>query len=721
MLKNIKIGARLSMGFGVILILMFILGIFAINRLQSAHTSQQALVHDKWFKALVINKLHKYNDQMAASFVSFFLTSDPTIRDKEIARINSTQKIIDKQLELLNEKVTGDEGKRLFAKVVVSRDTYRLQQNIALALTRTGTREQIMTHLLGDFARAQTAYFEAVNSLAEIQDNQVSRLVESAESSYQLSLLLIPLMLFGITIMGAVIAWFITRSITKPVAACVAAANRIAHGDTTVTLDVTAKDETGVLQASMAQMITSIKALINEAETLTHAAVAGRLAARADVTVHEGDFQHIIAGFNDTLDAVIGPLSVAAYYVDQIAKGDIPPKITDDYSGDFNAIKENLNNCIDIMNNLLNETSGVLAATADSRLDERANPDLFVGDWKQLVVGVNNIVTEIVNPLRRTTELLNQEVSARCRAQEQLENKQLQLEDLNSQLEKRVAVEVEINQQRFQALMQSEKMASIGLLAAGVSHEINNPMAFVTGNLRTLTQYFDQIVQYDNFIQEHRQRQSLPIEELFDNVRKTLEIDDILIDGADLITESLDGAKRVSKIVKDLRTFSRIDKMEIESVELISCLESALNICFNELKYVANIRKDYEPGPKILCHPGQMNQVFMNLLVNAGQAIEPPGEIYIRNWHDDEFVYVSVSDTGKGISEQNMQRLFEPFFTTKEVGKGTGLGLSVSYEIVKKHHGEIKAVSEVGVGTCFTVRIPRNGMVMSDENLAEVV
>ena len=270
-----------------------------------------------------------------------------------------------------------------------------------------------------------------------------------------------------------------------------------------------------------------------------------------------------------------------------------------------------------------------------------------------------------------------------------------------------------MNRQRFQALMQSEKMASIGQLAAGVSHEINNPMAFITGNLRTLTQYFDQIVRYDRLLRELGAELAPPIREVIGRNRESLEIDEILTDGVDLIAESLDGAGRVTKIVKDLRTFSRVDSVEIEAVELKSCLESALNICGNELKYVATIRKEYEAGPKVRCHPGQMNQVFLNLLVNAGQAIVTSGEIVLRNWHDEEFVYVSVSDSGEGIPEMNQQKIFDPFFTTKEVGKGTGLGLSVSYEIVKNHQGAILVESELGAGATFTVKIPRTREVRS--------
>ena len=259
-----------------------------------------------------------------------------------------------------------------------------------------------------------------------------------------------------------------------------------------------------------------------------------------------------------------------------------------------------------------------------------------------------------------------------------------------------------------QALMQSEKMASIGQLAAGVAHEINNPMCFISGNLRVLAKYYDQMARFDRLLLEKwlPAIAQKPREDIVKS-RESLEIRHVIEDGTDLIRESLEGAERVTRIVRDLKVFSRVDAPEQESVQLNSCLDSALNICSNELKYVAVIRKEYEPGPEVICHAGQLNQVFLNLLTNAGQAITPPGEIVLRCWHDDSSVYASVKDSGQGIPESIRDRIFEPFFTTKDVGKGTGLGLSVSSEIIKKHHGEILVESETGRGTTFTVKLPR--------------
>ncbi len=707
MFKNTKIGTRLSLGFGSILILICFLGIFAICRMEAVDNNLQSLVHDKWFKVVILDDIRKQNDLVLFAFLKGCFATDPAIRSRELNRVSSAEKVVNRQLELLKERVGSDAGKKLLYRIAESRSLYLVQQRNAMELLRRGKREEAVTLTLGNLAQAQAAYVEAVNALAKHQDDLVEQLVLLADETYHLSLRLIPGMLAGVTLLVVLIAWLITRSITRPLAICVDAANRIACGDTTVLLDDTAKDETGILQGAMVRMVVSLKALVGAAEHLTQAAVAGRLACRADVSLHQGDFRQIMAGFNGTLDAVIGPLNVAAEYVDRISKGDIPPRITDIYSGDFNEIKLNLNNCIDIMNNLLGETNRVLEAAADGRLDERADGDLFIGDWKLLVLGVNNIVSEIVNPLRRTTELLNHEVVARCTSQELLITKQLQLEELNAELAELVAVEVEKNRQRYQALMQNEKMASLGQLAAGVVHEINNPLGYVASNLRIMSDYFAQLVMYDR-VREGAASPSTPSSrESVTNNRVLYDIDNVLEDGADLIKESLEGVERVTKIVLDLKGFSRKDAPVHEPVELNSCLESALNICNNELKYVATVRRELGLIPEVLGNSGQLHQVFLNLLVNAGQAIVPMGEIVLRSWHDDDFVHVSVSDDGEGIPEETLTRIFEPFFTTKEEGKGTGLGLSISYEIIKQHNGEFLVESVIGAGTTFTVVLPR--------------
>ncbi|MDA8180382.1 MAG: response regulator [Deltaproteobacteria bacterium] len=255
-------------------------------------------------------------------------------------------------------------------------------------------------------------------------------------------------------------------------------------------------------------------------------------------------------------------------------------------------------------------------------------------------------------------------------------------------------------------MLQKEKMASIGLLAAGIAHEINNPIGFVASNLLTLEKYVGRFTEFSKAAVAVA-AEALPASAAeFEGKRKALKVDRILEDVVPLIRESIEGTTRVSKIVSDLKSFSRVDDSGMKNADLNECLSSTINIAWNEIKYKAVLHKEFGDLPPVLCWPQQLNQVFMNLLVNAAQAIEKEGEITVRSWTEGDAVLVSVSDTGCGIPRDNLNRIFEPFFTTKEVGKGTGLGLSIAYDIVKKHSGAITVKSEEGKGATFTVRIP---------------
>ncbi|MBU4262516.1 MAG: PAS domain S-box protein [Proteobacteria bacterium] len=256
-------------------------------------------------------------------------------------------------------------------------------------------------------------------------------------------------------------------------------------------------------------------------------------------------------------------------------------------------------------------------------------------------------------------------------------------------------------------MIQQEKMASIGQLAAGVAHEINNPMGFIMSNLSTLSKYIDRLTEFiaveDKMISH---ADDVTNAEQLAGIRKNLKIDYISKDAKDLISESLDGADRVRRIVQDLKSFSRIDQTDCTLVNLNETLETTINIAWNEIKYIANLNREFGDIPEIKCYPQQLGQVFLNLLVNAAQSMDGQGEITVRTFSDETSVNISISDTGRGISAKDLSRIFDPFFTTKEVGKGTGLGLSISYGIVKNHGGEITVQSEIGKGSTFTVRIP---------------
>lgn len=253
-------------------------------------------------------------------------------------------------------------------------------------------------------------------------------------------------------------------------------------------------------------------------------------------------------------------------------------------------------------------------------------------------------------------------------------------------------------------LLQSEKMASIGSLAAGVAHEINNPIGFVASNMGNLGAYIEDLFALiDAYRQEVLSHTPSP---KTDQLAKELDIDFLREDVKHLLLENKDGVDRVKRIVQDLKDFSHVDHGEWIFANLHQGLDSTLNIVNNELKYKATVEKKYGNIPPLHCIGSQLNQVFMNLLINSAHAIKQSGKICIETGLENNEIFVKISDTGCGIPKENLVRIFDPFFTTKPVGKGTGLGLSLSYGIVKRHGGRIDVRSEIGIGTCFTVWLP---------------
>ena len=260
-------------------------------------------------------------------------------------------------------------------------------------------------------------------------------------------------------------------------------------------------------------------------------------------------------------------------------------------------------------------------------------------------------------------------------------------------------------------LVQSEKLASIGQLAAGVAHEINNPIGYVLSNHNGLERYLGQLFEVLQAYEDAEGSISdAAVAARLRGLRERIELTLLKEDVADLMRESMQGITRVRQIVQDLRDFSRVDaSLDWQWADLHRGIDSTLNIVANEIKYKADVIKEYGTIPEIECLPPQINQVLMNLLVNAAQSMdgEQRGRITVRTGCEGaDAVWCEVSDTGSGMTPEVQRRIFEPFYTTKPVGKGTGLGLSVSYGIVHKHNGRIDVTSEPGRGTTFRVTLP---------------
>lgn len=255
-------------------------------------------------------------------------------------------------------------------------------------------------------------------------------------------------------------------------------------------------------------------------------------------------------------------------------------------------------------------------------------------------------------------------------------------------------------------LLQADKMASIGQLAAGVAHEINNPIGYVHSNLSSLQTYLDDLFKilklYDSNQQQLAAREIEALKKLREEIDYAYLIEDIPL----LMQQSREGISRVQKIVTDLREFSHASTGGMQASDLHQGIRSTLNIVQNEFKNKAEVVLSFGDLPLVVCNLGQLNQVFLNLIINACHAIATQGHIFISTGVELQNIWIKITDDGAGIEPQNLPRVFDAFFTTKPVGKGTGLGLSLSYSIIKSHHGSIAVSSVVGEGTTFVVTLP---------------
>ena len=407
MFKNMKIGMKLSLGFGVVLTLLLLLGGISISKIKGLGNDAEKMADDKWPKAQISYEIKGEINLVARAIRNALLTNDGEILQKELARISGAREKVNKHLEDLTKLVRSDAGKASLKAIVDSRAKYAEQQKNVIGLVETNNKASAIALLFGKFREVQAAYMEAVDALVEHQAEELDKVGKEAIVAAEMAVKLIMGISVIALLLGAIIAFVVTRSITKPVSACTEAATKIAAGNTDVTLDISGHDETGMLQVAMHKMVEAINGLVADAKMLGVAAVEGKLATRADASKHQGEFKTIIEGVNNTLDAVIGPLNVAAEYVDRISKGDVPPKITDNYKGDFNEIKNNLNGCIDAVNSLVADAGILVNAALEGRLATRADASKHQGDFQKIVVGVNQTLDAVIGPLNVAAEYVD--------------------------------------------------------------------------------------------------------------------------------------------------------------------------------------------------------------------------------------------------------------------------------------------------------------------------
>ena len=497
-----------------------------------------------------------------------------------------------------------------------------------------------------------------------------------------------------ILVAGMVASLFLSRSISRPITDLARVAKDISDGDWHAhSVKVKSRDEVGLLANAFKQMIknletasTELKASEQRYRTLSSA--ASEAGVGIVVFQDEENEKRLIRYANR------GMADITGYSCEELVRKSVEDIIHQ--NGDINFLKKGSGR----------GRSGRIDSTYELISIDIQNA--------RIPVEISYAVTEFDG--KKAIVCYVKDITKRLKAREQLRDYNENLEKMVENKTRELKKSLKDLQETQSQLVQSEKMASIGQLAAGVAHEINNPVGFVKSNLGTMNEYReDMIILLDHYAtleatigRESEISGNGAIHKVIEDIQKVkdeIDLDFILDDYENVIAESIDGTARVAKIVSDLKDFSHVDKAELEHSDINKGIESTINIVWNELKYKANVVKKLGDIPLIKCYPQRLNQVFMNILVNAAQAIEQKGEIRISTEADNGYIEIRISDTGSGMPPNILSKIFDPFFTTKDVGKGTGLGLNMTYNIIQKHKGTIDVESEVGKGTTFIIRL----------------
>lgn len=361
------------------------------------------------------------------------------------------------------------------------------------------------------------------------------------------------------------------------------------------------------------------------------------------------------------------------------------------------------------LNTLRTGTKNIVKAIKTKDYSNTTIPEKGQDELTDLARTFNILVKNLAEEGRSRVEAENELTQLNQSLEEKVNRRTQALSEKNELLERSNKELKETQQQLFQA----EKMASVGQLAAGVAHEINNPVGFVSSNLSTLTDYLSMFQILMTLVKKLEPDADLASQKaLIQEIHQFYEqhdFDFISEDVTPLIEESVEGLARVSEIVKGLKVFSRIDSDEKQWFDLNHCLNTTLTMVNNKLKYICKVEKQFADLPRVYFNVGKLTQVFTNLLINAGQAIESTGkqgEITVQTRLEGNNACIEITDTGCGISEENLEKLFNPFFTTKPEGQGTGLGLSITYGIIQEHGGTIDVTSKEGEGSRFVITLP---------------
>jgi methyl-accepting chemotaxis protein len=395
------------MSFGILVVILAGMSFYAIKRIHGIEESIKLIVDDRMQKTEIANNIIDLVNMNARAVRNMMLTNDAQEKASQANRIAENNAKVKEYYDSLEATITSNEGKQNLSTALNARRDYLATSDQLMKLITAGEKEASVAYLFNDQRIAQQKYFDGINELVSFQTELAKNDGKAAEETALALINLLQRLAIVAIAFSVLMAWYIARSITHPISQCVEVANKVASGDLNFSVELDKNDEVGMLQKALAKMAERIRALTTDAHMLSQAAVEGKLDIRADATKHQGDFRKIVQGVNDTLDSVIGPLNVAAEYVDRISKGDVPAKITDKYNGDFNEIKNNLNQCIDAVNGLVADANLLSKAAVEGKLDIRADATKHQGDFRKIVDGVNHTLDAVIGPLNVAAEYID--------------------------------------------------------------------------------------------------------------------------------------------------------------------------------------------------------------------------------------------------------------------------------------------------------------------------
>ena len=401
---------KLSIGFAIVLALLIVVSAISLLRISELSSDTSQIVDDRVPKMKMADDILINTLYIGRAVRNLIVANDKINEKAQLEAIAKAHNKIEELFEKIKPMINTPKGKELFDKMKEGSVKYYavVDRLIPLADTSSPTynAQKAGEFLFGEFAVDAKFYTEAVEQFAEFQHTKTDESGKQAAETASDAKIAVSVVSLVAVILTILFAWWLTRLITRPLYEAVEAANKMANGDLSFKLNTDSQDETGMLNVAMSRTQQSVQLLINDAKMLVKAAVDGHLSTRADAGRHQGDFREIIHGVNEVLDAVVGPLNVAAQYVNDIAKGNIPAKITTTYNGDFNAIRENLNTCIDAINALVADASMLSQAAVEGKLDTRAEIAKHHGDFRKIVQGVNHTLDAIVEPVNEVVRVL---------------------------------------------------------------------------------------------------------------------------------------------------------------------------------------------------------------------------------------------------------------------------------------------------------------------------